>query len=117
MWDWNAASHAFFSFSNNSRDRRKIAGVNWPAVGDLAVGLIIGAIPSGPIPDGSLTQALARDVKLGRLKLSIPSSAAAATGVSILDNPAYSRPLCHKYSRATPGRPYGNFTLSLLIEN
>lgn len=57
----------------------------------LAVPFFIDPNRFRPMLEAKLTQALARDVKLGDLKLSLLSGAVTASDLSIADNPAYSR--------------------------
>jgi len=60
-------------------------------VAALAIPLFIDANRFRPMLEARLTQALARDVKLGDLKLSLFSGSVTASDLSIADNPAYSR--------------------------
>src|SRR2546421_8072496 len=60
-------------------------------VAALALPFLIDPNRFRPMLEAKLTQALAREVKLGDLKLSILSGAVTAGDLSIADNPAYSR--------------------------
>ncbi len=57
----------------------------------LALPFLIDANQFRPRLEAALTQALARDVKLGDLKLSIFSGGVAAADLSIADDPAFSK--------------------------
>src|SRR5437870_2111980 len=57
----------------------------------LALPFVIDPNRFRPMLEEKLTAALAREVKLGDLKLSILSGAVTASDLSIADNPAYSR--------------------------
>jgi AsmA protein len=57
----------------------------------LALPFLIDANQFRPRLEAALTQALAREVKLGDLKLSIFSGGVAASDLSIADDPAFSK--------------------------
>src|SRR5215471_1257090 len=59
-------------------------------IAGIAAALLVDANSFRPLLEQKLTQALARDVKLGDLKLSLFSGAVTASDLSIADNPAYS---------------------------
>ena len=57
----------------------------------IALPFVVDAKQFRPMLESSLTQVLARDVKLGDLKLAILSGGVSASDLSIADDPAYSR--------------------------